>query len=87
MSLSSESELARFQLFVADYVAGHNEDLSPEEALDLWRARNPLSDDATSTTSALRDALDDLAAGDRGVLLEEFDEQFQSRNGEGLHSS
>ncbi len=40
MSVDRAAELARFQQFIADGL-GKGESISPEEALDLWRVKNP----------------------------------------------
>ncbi|MGQ0634469.1 MAG: hypothetical protein ACT4QC_07660 [Planctomycetaceae bacterium] len=81
MSLSIETELARFERFVSECVEGDKANLSPEETLDLWRAENPHPDDAAETILAIRQALNDIAAGERGVPLEEFDVRFRQKHG------
>ena len=79
MSIDPSAELARFQQFIADHL--HQGDaLSPEEALDLWRAENPISDDFQDTVHALRESLADMEH-DTGVPLEEFDRAFRKRRG------
>ena len=76
MSTNSHGELANFRQFIERRLAAAEAQLSPEEALDLWRTENPLPQEFAETTAALREALADLAAGDTGVPLEEFDRQF-----------
>jgi hypothetical protein len=80
MSIDPTAELARFHEFIASHVAKGGR-LTPEEALDLWRAKHPSPDDAADTVQALRDALTDMEAGDCGVPLEEFDRTFRQRHG------
>ena len=79
MSIDPSAELARFQQFIADHLH-QGEALSPEEALDLWRAENPIADEFQDTVQALREALADMDE-DIGVPLEEFDRAFRGRRG------
>jgi hypothetical protein len=77
MSTDAASELQSFQRYIAEIVSRGGADASPEEALDEWRALHPSDDDVF----AVREALDDMKAGDTGVSLHEFDNQFRSRHG------
>ena len=81
MSIEPGAELAQFQQFISDRLE-NGPSLSPEEALDLWRAENPKADEFTDTVRALQEALTDMDGGDRGITLEEFDRAF--RRGHGL---
>jgi hypothetical protein len=84
MSIDPDAELAQFQQFIADRrEKGHC--LSPEEALDLWRAENPKTEEFVDTVRALQEALAEMEAGDTGAPLDEFDRAF--RRGHGLPSS
>jgi hypothetical protein len=64
MSVDLDPELARFNRFVAERIGAGNGDMSPEEALDLWRAENPAEDERAETVRALSEALEELQAGD-----------------------
>jgi len=79
MSIDSAAELASFHRFIAERMVSGDADLSPEEALDLWRAQNPTSQEQAETIAAVREALAAYQAGDRGVPLEQFDRQFRER--------
>jgi hypothetical protein len=79
MSIDPNRELARFQQFIAAHL-NQGEALSPEEALDLWRAENPLSNELDSTVQALREALDEMDSVE-GTALDEFDRAFRKRHG------
>jgi hypothetical protein len=70
-------ELAEFHEFVGEQIRAGKE-LSPEEALDLWRDQHPdiAGEDATEE---IREALADLAAGDRGISIEEFKREFRKQ--------
>jgi hypothetical protein len=80
MSLDPNIELAQFQQFIANQVATGST-ISPEEALDLWRQENPLESTFEDDVLALRAALADLDAGDRGIPLAEFEEEIRRRYG------
>jgi hypothetical protein len=40
-----------------------------------------LPEEMKETIAAVRAALDDMAAGDTGITLEEFDRQFRAKHG------
>jgi hypothetical protein len=74
------NELSNFHHFVGEQLARGDDSLSPEDVLDLWRGQHPdpAMEDATE---AIREALDDFAAGDRGRPIAEFDREFRQRHG------
>ncbi|MBI4606151.1 MAG: hypothetical protein HY721_29645 [Planctomycetes bacterium] len=78
-----QAELIRFHRFISDRLGQGAGDLSPEEALDLWRAENPSPDEHAEAVAALREAIADMKAGDSGQPLEEFDREFRERRGLG----
>ena len=84
MSIDPGAELAQFQQYIAARLE-KGPALSPEEALDLWRAENPKAEEFVDTVRALREALAEMDAGDQGTPLDEFDRAF--RRGHGLPSS
>jgi hypothetical protein len=77
MATDPHSELFQFHQFVGEQL-GSGRDLTPEETLDLWRAEHPGDDD---TIAAVQEALDDLAAGDRGRPYEEVLAELRRRYG------
>ncbi|HVC98054.1 MAG TPA: hypothetical protein VND64_30570 [Pirellulales bacterium] len=81
MSPDAANELVSFHRFIAEHVGRGETDLSPEEALDLWRAQNPSATEFEDTVAALREALNDMEAGDKGTPLESFDRDFRNRRG------
>jgi hypothetical protein len=84
MSTHNQGELASFHQFVAIKLSESKVDLSPEEALDLWRAEHPPHEhDDIDDVTAVKEALADMAAGDAGVSLEDFDRQFRIEFGLG----
>lgn len=68
-------ELASFQQFLT----GQTGDISPEEALDMWRTAHPLEDDFDEAVAALREAFADMEADDTGIPIADFDREFRSR--------
>ena len=78
-----ESELTSFHRFIAEHLSEGRGDVSPEEALDLWRTHHPVADADDDVVLAVREALADMENGDAGVPLEEFDREFRRRHGLG----
>ena len=76
MSIDPGAELARFQQFIADHLR-KGEGISPEEALDLWRAENPQAEEFDDAVKSLRAALAEMDAGDAGMALDDFDRAFR----------
>jgi hypothetical protein len=73
------NELAAFHAFVGQHVQAGDEELSPEDVLEMWRDQHPdeASEDATEE---IREALEDMANGDTGVPFDEFTREFRRRN-------
>jgi hypothetical protein len=73
------NELASFHAFVEQQILSGRNDMSLDEALEIWHDQHPdpASEDATQE---IQEALDDMAAGDHGVPFEEFDREFRRRN-------
>jgi hypothetical protein len=81
MSSSIENELASFHQFIGRQLNSNESQLSPEEVLDLWREQHPSEEEDPETIEALREALADFNAGDRGVTAEDFEREFRQRHG------
>jgi hypothetical protein len=81
MSSNVDNELASFHHFVAVKLLENNVDLSPEEALDLWREEHPHPEEFDDATEALKEAFADIAAGDNGVPFEDFEREFRKKHG------
>ncbi len=73
-------ELRDFHHFLGEKLDKSGGELSPEEALDEWRRLHPdmpaLADDA----AAIAEALADLANGDAGIPIDQFDREFRQRH-------
>jgi len=78
--MESSSELAQFHEFVGEQLANGGGDLSPEEALDAWRAGHPSAETAEEDFEAVRQALAAMDAGDTGIPLEDFDREFRAKH-------
>ena len=73
-------ELREFHRFLSDKLSSNAIDLSPEEALDEWRRLYPQTETSDEDVAAIQEALDDMAKGDRGIPLDEFDRDFRKRH-------
>ncbi len=73
-------ELREFHRFLTDKLSADGNDLSPEEALDEWRRLHPQTQALDEEVAAIREALDDMAKGDRGISFAEFDHDFRKRH-------
>jgi hypothetical protein len=78
--MDATQELREFHRFVGESLDRGEAGLSPEEALDLWRDHHPSDAEYASTVAALREALSDMAQGDTGKPLEEFDQSFRQKH-------
>ena len=73
-------ELRAFHRFLSDKLSAAAIDLSPEEALDEWRRLHPQTQGFDEEVAAIREALDDMVRGDRGIPFHEFDRDFRKRH-------
>jgi hypothetical protein len=80
MPADTSEELREFHHFLTNKLSVDGIDLSPEEALDEWRRLHPQTEASDEDIAAIREALDDMAAGDRGIPFDEFDRDFRKRH-------
>jgi hypothetical protein len=80
MKIQAAEELREFHEFVGEKLSNGEAALSPEEALDQWRLAHPVPDDLTESVSAVRQALADMAAGDKGRPVDEVIEELRVRH-------
>lgn len=75
------NELESFHRFLGDQLARGGSMPTPEECLDLWRAQRVSEDglDAEAEAEAIREAIEDMRAGDVGQPLREFLDEFRGR--------
>jgi len=81
MSAVTYSELERFHAFVGEKLSNGGTDLTPEQALDLWRIENPTSDEHAENVAAIREAITDMEAGDHGRPYKEVLDEIRGRLG------
>lgn len=80
MPAEAVAELREFHRFLSEKVSAGDARLSPEEALDEWRRLHPQPHVFDEDIDAVREALDDVANGDRGIPFDEFDRDFRKRH-------
>lgn len=80
MNWTVDTGLSDFHQFFGTKVGSGIAEISPEEALDEWRDLHP-SEKEGEDFLAIRETLEDVAKGDRGISLEEFDRKFRKRHG------
>ena len=76
----SRQELVSFHHFIGERLNGGSANVSPEEALERWRRQHRSAEEYEEDVQAIREALDDMDAGDTGILWEEFDQEFRKRH-------
>lgn len=81
MATQHNDELARFHDFLGRQLGSESRQLSPEEALDLWRAEHPEAGELRESVQAVKEALDDMDAGDTGESFDEFMRELRQRRG------
>lgn len=80
MATDPNPELAQFEQFIKLQVqSGRN--LSPEEALDLFRVEHPHPAEFEESVAALREALAEVETGVAGVPLEDFIRERRQHHG------
>jgi hypothetical protein len=72
MSTAGHSELQSFSGYVTSLIASGKANVSPEVALLQWRLENLSPEERDEEVRAIQEALDDIAAGDRGTPADEF---------------
>ena len=74
------SELDLFSNFLDGLRQESCEDISPEEAVAQWRAQQMSPEELQESVAALREAIADMEAGDRGVPFDEFGAAFRKKH-------
>ena len=77
MSSRSSHDLLAFRRFLDEQIDNGNVDLSPQETLDLWQARQRETDQGIA---ALETALPQMEIGDNGKELDELVAEIESRD-------
>ena len=63
----TREQLQSFQEFAAKQIDNGGASLSMDELYSLWRANNPTPDELAESVAAVKAALADMEAGDRGT--------------------
>jgi hypothetical protein len=71
-------ERESFRRSLADRLSLGDSTLSPEECPDLWRAQEPSEHEPEAGAPAIREAIDDMRAGDAGRPLPGFLSGFRT---------
>jgi hypothetical protein len=72
MSTDRSNDLRAFKSFVDQKLSNGGANLTLDEALGLWDLETQPATEREETVQALREALDDMRAGDRGISAREF---------------
>ena len=80
MSIDPALELVQFHQFIVEHM-NKGSSMSPEEAVDLWRASHPDPATYEEDVEAVREALAELDAGEPGMTIEEFAAEIRNRHG------
>ncbi len=66
MSSNLSVDLEQFHQFIGAKLANGGSSLSPEQALDEWRAEHPTLEELNESVAVIRKSLADMEAGDTG---------------------
>jgi hypothetical protein len=72
MATDRSNDLRAFQSFIDQKLSNGGPNLTLDEALDLWNIETQPASDREATVKALKQALDDMRAGDTGIPAREF---------------
>jgi len=75
----TQSELNQFHRYAVEKISEGSEAESLQELLDLWQIENPSPDRLREDVLAVKAALRDLDAGDRGIPFEEHLREMKAR--------
>ncbi len=70
MATERANDLRAFRDFL-DAKLSNGSGLTPEECLELWEVENERPEERAATVQAVREALDDMRAGDTGIPASE----------------
>ncbi len=71
MATERANDLRAFRDFLDAKLSNGGGDLTPEECLELWEVENEGPEEQAATVQAVREALDDMRAGDTGIPASE----------------
>ena len=81
MANETRDDLEAFHAFVGEQIANGGTSLTPAEALNVWEILHPSDTERAATVEALKEALEDMRAGDIGIPAREFFANLRSKYG------
>lgn len=72
MTTDRANDLAAFRNFIDERLAQGGSSLTPAQCLELWEIENTPDEERAATVQAVREALEEMRAGDIGVPAEAF---------------
>jgi hypothetical protein len=72
MAIDRINDLFAFKSFIEEQLSSGGSCLTLDEALARWEDENQSAEDRSATVEAVREALDDMRAGDVGTPAREF---------------
>jgi hypothetical protein len=81
MANETRDDLKAFHAFVGEQIANGGASLTPAEALNVWEILHPSDTERAATVEALKDALEDMRAGDTGIPAREFFADLRNKYG------
>jgi len=73
---SAGNELESFRQFLDFQLSSGRAEMTPEESVSLWRE----SQEYGESVDAIKKAIQDLEAGDRGKPLQQFIDEFRAQH-------
>lgn len=70
-----------FRDFLDARLSAAGDGLTLDEYLDLWESENQPDEERRAAVQAVREALDDMRAGDRGIPVREAVSELRRRHG------
>jgi len=77
--MQTRHDLQEFHAFLGKTIAKGRADLTPEEALDEWRILNPATEELAASVAAVRRAIAEMRAGDRGRPADDVIAEIRQR--------
>jgi hypothetical protein len=78
---ATTQELQSFYQFAEQRLRNGGREVSLDDLYGEWRASNPTPEELETNVRAVRAALRDLDAGEKGQPVDEFIADFERRNG------
>jgi len=80
MATERSNDLLAFKAYIEKQLPNGGANLTLDEALGLWDLENASEEDREAAVQALREALDDMRAGDTGIPAREFLADFRRKH-------